>query len=83
MTQGSFARRDVLSLMAAAGVTGISAARTLQPDTAHGFRVDASRPATHARVDIYPDGGLARVRLHGSLTEDAERDLVSRWQELS
>jgi allantoicase len=55
----------------------------LQPDTAHRFRVDASRPATHARVDIYPDGGLARVRLHGSLTEDAERDLVSRWQALS
>jgi allantoicase len=38
---------------------------------------------THARVDIYPDGGLARVRLHGELTEDGERDLVSRWQALS
>ena len=52
----------------------------LQPDTAHRFRLDAGRPMTHARVDIYPDGGLARVRLHGSLTADGERDLLSRWR---
>jgi allantoicase len=51
----------------------------LRPDTAHRFRVDAERPATHARVDIYPDGGLARVRLHGHLTEEGERDLLTRW----
>ncbi len=55
----------------------------LRPDTAHRFRVEADRVATHARVDIYPDGGLARVRLHGSLTADGEEDLVRRWQELS
>jgi allantoicase len=55
----------------------------LQPDTAHRFRLDSGRPVTHARVDIYPDGGLARVRLHGSLTGDAERDLLDRWQALS
>ncbi|WP_329259732.1 allantoicase [Actinoallomurus sp. NBC_01490] len=52
----------------------------LQPDTAHRFRVEAGRPITHARVDIYPDGGLARVRLHGSLTADGERDLLGRWR---
>jgi allantoicase len=55
----------------------------LQPDTAHRFRLDSARPATHARVDIYPDGGLARVRLHGSLTADGERDLLTRWRALS
>jgi allantoicase len=55
----------------------------MQPDTAHRFRLDAARPATHARVDIFPDGGLARVRLHGSLSEDGERDLLTRWRDTS
>ncbi|GAA3555563.1 allantoicase [Nonomuraea rosea] len=39
----------------------------LQPDTPHRFRLDHPDPVTHVRVDIYPDGGLARVRLHGHL----------------
>lgn len=55
----------------------------LQPDTPHRFRLDSGRVVTHARVDIYPDGGLARVRLHGPLTADGERDLLSRWRALS
>ncbi|MET7327012.1 allantoicase [Nonomuraea sp. NPDC005650] len=40
----------------------------LQPDTPHRFRLTHPDPVTHVRVDIYPDGGLARVRLHGRLT---------------
>ncbi|WP_405163289.1 allantoicase [Nocardia sp. NBC_01499] len=53
---------------------------TLQPDTPHRFRLaPASRPATHVRVDIYPDGGIARLRILGALTPDAERELNSRW----
>jgi allantoicase len=55
----------------------------LRPDTLHRFRLDGDRPATHARVDIYPDGGLARVRLHGSLTADGEESLIARWRALS
>ncbi|MFF4772264.1 allantoicase [Microtetraspora fusca] len=39
----------------------------LQPDTRHRFRLDDDRPLTHARIDIFPDGGLARLRLFGSL----------------
>ncbi|MET9339744.1 allantoicase [Nonomuraea sp. NPDC004354] len=39
----------------------------LQPDTPHRFRLEEARPAAYARVDIYPDGGLARVRLLGTL----------------
>ncbi|GAA3445692.1 allantoicase [Planomonospora venezuelensis] len=42
----------------------------LQPDTPHRFRIGNPRPATHVRVDIHPDGGLARVRLHGLLDKD-------------
>ncbi|MEO3813875.1 allantoicase [Sphaerisporangium sp. B11E5] len=38
----------------------------LQPDTRHHLRIPATQPATHVRLDIYPDGGLARLRLHGT-----------------
>jgi len=40
----------------------------LRPDTRHRFRVDAGRVATHVRMDIFPDGGMARLRLHGRPT---------------
>ncbi|MEV0147844.1 MULTISPECIES: allantoicase [unclassified Nonomuraea] len=40
----------------------------LQPDTPHRYRLGHADPVTHVRVDIHPDGGLARVRLHGHLT---------------
>jgi len=39
----------------------------LQPDVQHRFEVSA-RPATHARLAIYPDGGIARLRLFGTVT---------------
>jgi allantoicase len=39
----------------------------LQPDTPHRFRLEHAEPVDGVRVDIYPDGGLARVRLHGNL----------------
>ncbi|AFU01210.1 allantoicase [Nocardia brasiliensis] len=52
----------------------------LQPDTPHRFRLAPSeRAATHVRVDIYPDGGIARLRVFGALTAAAERELNSRW----
>ncbi len=43
---------------------------TLQPDTRHRFVVDGASPATQARLDVYPDGGMARLRLWGRLTAD-------------
>ncbi|WP_051970033.1 allantoicase [Kitasatospora azatica] len=39
----------------------------LQPDALHRFVPTDARPATHARLDVFPDGGIARLRLHGSL----------------
>jgi allantoicase len=48
-------------------------ARTrLQPDTRHRFRIDDALPATEVRLDIYPDGGMARLRLFGELVELTE-----------
>jgi allantoicase len=42
----------------------------LAPDTPHRFRVAPQREATHVRLDIYPDGGMARLRLFGRPDED-------------
>jgi allantoicase len=50
----------------------------LQPDTRHRFRVEG-RPATHLRLDVYPDGGMARVRVLGPLTDDGRQQLGLRW----
>jgi allantoicase len=59
----------------------------LQPDTVHRFVVDGAsdgpaRPVTHVRIDIYPDGGVARLRLHGSLTDAGAERLAARWEAL-
>ncbi|MBG0568914.1 allantoicase [Actinoplanes aureus] len=37
----------------------------LRPDTPHRFRLRKAPEVTHARLDIFPDGGMARLRLHG------------------
>jgi allantoicase len=52
----------------------------VQPDTLHRFRFNAARPATHLRLDTYPDGGIARLRVQGVLTERGTADVRARWQ---
>ncbi|MBB4895483.1 allantoicase [Streptomyces olivoverticillatus] len=47
----------------------------LQPDAVHRFTLTGAPAATHVRLDIYPDGGVARLRVHGSLTKEGERRL--------
>ncbi|MCH0566049.1 allantoicase [Streptomyces sp. MUM 2J] len=54
----------------------------LQPDTCHRFVLPQAAVGTHARVDIFPDGGISRLRLHGSLTEEGAARLAARHQEL-
>ncbi|TDD90501.1 allantoicase [Actinomadura rubrisoli] len=54
----------------------------LQPDTRHRFRLTSPEVAS-VRVDIYPDGGLSRLRLLGTLTPEAERSLTTRWHRLA
>ncbi len=51
----------------------------LQPDTPHRFILGESGPVTHVRLDVYPDGGLARLRCFGDLTPAAHQDLLDRW----
>jgi allantoicase len=53
----------------------------LLPDTPHRFRLGGSRPVTHVRLDVFPDGGIARLRLHGTLTETGLAGVRRRWEE--
>ncbi|MFF8439614.1 allantoicase [Streptomyces californicus] len=53
----------------------------LQPDTLHRFVLRAQAVVTHVRLDAFPDGGVARMRLHGSLTESGTAELARRYEE--
>ncbi|GAA2095162.1 allantoicase [Streptomyces albiaxialis] len=54
----------------------------LEPDAVHRFLLENAPAVTHVRMDIYPDGGIARLRLHGALTEEGARRLATRYTEL-
>ena len=53
----------------------------LQPDTRHRLRLGpaASRQVSHVRLEIHPDGGMARLRLFGELTGDGRARLGLAW----
>jgi allantoicase len=55
----------------------------LQPDTRHRFLLGADQEVTHVRLDIYPDGGVARLRLLGEVTPAGVRALTSRWRSVT
>jgi allantoicase len=40
----------------------------LQPHTRHFFEIADEAKATHARLRIWPDGGVSRLRLYGAVT---------------
>ncbi|WP_448626053.1 allantoicase [Geodermatophilus sp. URMC 64] len=42
----------------------------LAGDTANAFAVDSDRRLTHVRLSIHPDGGVARLRVHGIAVPD-------------
>jgi allantoicase len=54
----------------------------LQPDTRHYFRAVSADAATHVRLDVYPDGGLARLRVNGEIDDAAREAAVLRWLDL-
>ena len=51
----------------------------LQPDTRHRYPLPEAPELTDVRLDIYPDGGMARLRLPGGLTEAGRAAFVLRW----
>jgi allantoicase len=58
----------------------------VQPDTRHKYLVRGREggvndsPTTHVRLDVIPDGGLARLRVYGEIVPDALAGLRQRWQ---
>jgi allantoicase len=58
-------------------------ARTrLQPDTRHRFAVYGGPMAETVRLDVYPDGGMARLRVFGTPTPAARMALADRFLRL-
>jgi len=45
----------------------------LAGDTQNPFAISSEQRFTHLRFKIYPDGGVARLRVHGEVTPDWER----------
>ncbi|HWG12584.1 MAG TPA: allantoicase [Streptosporangiaceae bacterium] len=54
----------------------------LQPDTRHRFAVVGAPVAEQARLDVYPDGGMARLRVYGAPIPAAREALASRFLHL-
>jgi allantoicase len=52
----------------------------LLPDTPHRFRVTTDTPVTHLRLDVHPDGGIARFRAYGRLTDKGRDQLAEAWR---
>jgi allantoicase len=53
----------------------------VQPDTRHRFLIDEPGEAASVRLDVFPDGGLARLRVYGEITPAAAAALAKRWQD--
>jgi len=67
--------------------TTILPKRELKGDSHNFLAVEDDRPWTHLRLNIYPDGGVARLRVYGDVVVDWERvarasrvvDLAAIW----
>jgi allantoicase len=52
----------------------------LLPDTRHRFLVEPAEPVTHVRLEVFPDGGLARLRVLGEITPGELQSLSERYR---
>jgi allantoicase len=55
----------------------------VQPDLRHQFPVEATEPVTQVRLDVYPDGGVARLRILGELTTEGMHQVADRFRATS
>lgn len=77
--KGNAPDRVSLSGLADGEWVPILAQQRLQPDTSHRFRVDVDRPISQVRLEIFPDGGIGRVRVYGRLDDETALGLAARW----
>ena len=61
--------------------TDILTRRPVLPDIRHRFLAEQEVVATHVRLDVYPDGGLSRLRLWGEVEPAALEQARRQWQE--
>jgi allantoicase len=54
----------------------------LTPDTEHRFRIRAAGLVRLVRLDIYPDGGISRLRLAGVVPPAQQEPAARRWLDL-
>jgi allantoicase len=52
---------------------------SITADTEHRFRVTSTLPVSQVRLDIYPDGGISRLRLLGEIVPEARSEIGQRW----
>ena len=45
-------------------------AKKLEGNSANEFKVDVAEAVTHLRLNIFPDGGVARLRVHGEIVPE-------------
>ena len=51
----------------------------LQPDTRHSYLISATEPVSRDRLEVFPDGGLGRLRVLGEITSAAMASLRERF----
>ena len=61
------------------GWSEVLPASKLGPHGRFAFPLEPPVTATHLRLNIHPDGGVARLRVHGRVTEDGWRAFGVRW----
>jgi len=54
----------------------------LLPDTEHLFRIATRKTVRLVRLDIYPDGGISRLRLNGAVPVGLHDQIAQRWLDL-
>jgi allantoicase len=42
--------------------------------------VTVAEPVTHLRLDVFPDGGIARFRVYGEVTPEGSTRLLDNWR---
>jgi allantoicase len=56
---------------------------SLQGNSHHVHEVNSDRPVTHLRLNIYPDGGVARLRVYGVPYRDWSEQAADEWVDLA
>jgi allantoicase len=51
----------------------------VQPDTTHRFRISGHQPVEQVRLESFPDGGIARLRVYGQVPAESRAALADRW----